>query len=250
MRFEAVFFDLYGTLLIYGDMTAAWSAWLTALHRSLEELELEIDSEELGRRCEGFFSRPAPIFVSDDLTVYERRLQEFVGDLGAQATPDQIRRCATVTISAWQEFVHLDPEALPVLSRLSETHSLALISNFDHPPHVREILDETGLARHFQIVVVSGEIGIKKPDPEIFAPALDAVGISPERILYVGDAPEDILAANGAGMIPVRLQRYRDTESDKAADFRHATVPRQWTEDIDHLTVGSLRDLGNLVADT
>lgn len=250
MRFDAVFFDLYGTLLVYGDMTSAWSAWLATLHRWLGELGSKLDADELGRRCEGFFSRPAPVFVADGLTVYERRLHEFTRDLGLEATPDELRHCATATIGAWQEFVDLDPDALPVLAQLSETHSLALVSNFDHPPHVRQVLEETGLDRHFVNVVVSGEIGIKKPDPAIFAPALTTAGLSPERIAYVGDAPEDILAAQGAGMTPIRLQRENDTESDKAADFRHAKVPREWTEGIDHPTISSLRDLPALITET
>jgi len=250
MRFDAIFFDLYGTLLVYGDMTTAWSAWLTALHRWLQDLGLQIDRQDLGRRCDGFFSRPEPELVSDGLTIYEQRLKEFGNELGLEATTDQLRHSAAATIGAWQEFVYLDPDALPVLSQLSQTRSLALISNFDHPPHVQRVLKETGLNRQFQVVVVSGEIGIKKPDPEIFAPAVAAVGISPERIAYVGDAPEDILAAQGAGMTPVRLQRDGDTESDKATDFRHAAVPREWTEGIEHLTVSSLRELPNLVAAT
>lgn len=250
MRLDAVFFDLYGTLLIYGDMTSGWSAWLTALHRWLRELGSEVHHEELTRRCDGFFSWPAPVDVADGLTVYEGRLCEFAKGLGLDPHADELRACATATIRAWQQFVHLDPEALPVLVRLAETHKLAVISNFDHPPHVRQVLDETGLGRHFQTVVVSGEIGIKKPDPGIFAPALSAIGVSPERVAYVGDAPEDILAAEGAGMTPIRLQRDGDTVGDKAADFRHAPVPRQWTEGIDHPTVTSLRDLPSLIGAT
>ena len=248
MRYEAVFFDLYGTLLIYGDMTAAWAAWLQALHRWIGDLGQNMDPHNLARRCDGFFSRPAPTLVAADLTVYEARLQELVGELGIRATPDQLRAGARATIGAWQDFVDLDPEATPVLSQLSETHALALITNFDHPPHVHKILQETGLAQHFPVVVVSGDVGVKKPDPEIFATALSAVDVAPERIAYVGDAPEDILAAQGAGMTPVRLQRDGDTEGDKAADFRHSPVPRQWTNGIEHPTVATLRELPGLIA--
>lgn len=248
MRFDALFFDLYGTLLIYGDMTAAWSAWLTTLHGWLEELGLVIDRGDLARRCEGFFSWQAPAAANDGLTIYERRLEEFARDLKLAATPDQLRQCATATVGAWQDFVALDPEALPVLTQLATTHPLALVSNFDHPPHVHRILEETELHQHFRIIVVSGDSGIKKPDPEIFAPAVSAVGIAPQRIAYVGDAPEDILAAKRAGMTPIRLQRDGDMEGDKAADFRHAPVPRKWIEGIDHPTISTLSELPGLVA--
>jgi hypothetical protein len=36
MAYQGVFFDLYGTLLIYGDMTAAWADWLSDLHSGCE----------------------------------------------------------------------------------------------------------------------------------------------------------------------------------------------------------------------
>ena len=248
MRFEGIFFDLYGTLLIYGDMTSAWSAWLTTLHRRLEALGLKIDSEDLANQCDGFFSRPAPALDPDGLTIYERRLEELVLELDLEANAEQLQEIASATIEAWQRFVDLDPDTHPVLNKLSETHTLALITNFDHPPHVQRLLDETGLDRLFEAIVVSGEVGIKKPDPDIFAPAVEALGISAGNIAYVGDAPEDILAAHAAGMTPVRLQRDGDTESDKAADFRHAAVPRLWTEGIEHFTISSLRELAALLS--
>lgn len=246
MRFDAVFFDLYGTLLIYGDMSAAWSAWLSALHGWLDELGLAIDRDKLARRCEGFFGWPAPSLANDGLTVYERRLRDLATDLRTETDRARLQEGAKKTIGAWQAFVTLDPEAPPVLEKLSANHALALVSNFDHPPHVTDLLRQTGLDQHLPVVVVSGAVGIKKPDPGIFAPAIEAVGITPRRIAHVGDAPEDILAAHGAGMTPVRLQRDDDTEGDRAADFRHSPVPRAWTAGIDHPTVSSLRELPGL----
>ena len=91
MRLEAVFFDLYGTLLIYGDMTSGWSAWLKTLQHWLHELGLEIDAAALAKKCEGFFSRPAPAEVADGLTVYEGRLDEFARGLGLEVTPNELR---------------------------------------------------------------------------------------------------------------------------------------------------------------
>jgi HAD superfamily hydrolase (TIGR01509 family) len=247
MRCDAVFFDLYGTLLIYGDMTAAWSAWLAALHAWLEEAGVTLERHDLAERCQGFFSWPAPSRTADELTLYEQRLDEFARGLGLAATSDQLRNCAGATIGAWQEYVELDPEALPVLDRLSRTHSLALVSNFDHPPHVSRLLEQTGLERHLPVVVVSGDVGFKKPDPRIFDTAIEAVDLPPDRIAYVGDAPEDILAADGAGMKPVRLQRDGDTEGDRAADFRHSPTPRAWAEKIDYTTINSLNELSTWV---
>ena len=40
MKTRGVFFDLYGTLLVYGDMRAAWWAWMEAFHTKLAEFGL------------------------------------------------------------------------------------------------------------------------------------------------------------------------------------------------------------------
>ena len=75
---RGVFFDLYGTLLLYGDMDRAWEAWLTALHEALREQGLAVDRKALGRACDGLFTGPDPV-ERDRLTLYERRLAELGG---------------------------------------------------------------------------------------------------------------------------------------------------------------------------
>lgn len=58
-------------------------------------------------------------------------------------------------------------------------------------------------------IVDSGVLGIAKPDPRIFAPALEALGTDPARTLYVGDTVHaDVLGARAAGMAVVQLDPY------------------------------------------
>ena len=70
------------------------------------------------------------------------------------------------------------------------------------------------------VVVDSGVVGIAKPDPAIFKPALDALGTDPARTLYVGDTVHaDVLGAKAAGMPVVQLDPY-----ELHADFDHARL--------------------------
>lgn len=67
------------------------------------------------------------------------------------------------------------------------------------------------------IVVDSGVVGVSKPDPAIFWPALDVLGTDPGRTLYVGDTVHaDVRGAEAAGMRVVQLDPY-----DLHADFAH-----------------------------
>jgi putative hydrolase of the HAD superfamily len=70
-------------------------------------------------------------------------------------------------------------------------------------------------------IVDSGAVGVAKPDPAIFRPALDALGTDPHRTLYVGDMVHaDVRGAEAAGMPVVQIDPY-----DYHLDFTHERVP-------------------------
>ncbi|WP_407647281.1 HAD family hydrolase [Gracilibacillus oryzae] len=57
------------------------------------------------------------------------------------------------------------------------------------------------IAHYFDQIIISEEVGIKKPEPEIFQLALDRCQVSPIDSVFIGDHPEnDIKAAQGVGM--------------------------------------------------
>lgn len=67
-------------------------------------------------------------------------------------------------------------------------------------------LDTSGLRKYLDIVVVSGDIDIHKPAPEIFTYTADKLGLKTEECIYVGDHPiNDIQGATGAGMKAIRM---------------------------------------------
>jgi len=226
-KLKGVFFDLYGTLLIYGDMQAAWAAWLGTFHQHLAHAGSTISLDELARHCDGFFSRPEPPADNDGLTIYERRILASGRELGLNLDADALRTIAFETARAWQQHVPLDPEAIPVLEKLRTDKTLALISDFDHPPYVRSILSEHSLERFFSAVVISASVGYKKPDPRIFEIALAQTGLRPEEVVYIGDTANDIIGAKAAGMHPILIQRDGDRQNPLIGDY---ISPRE-TED-------------------
>jgi putative hydrolase of the HAD superfamily len=71
----------------------------------------------------------------------------------------------------------------------------------------RRKLALTGLAEHFDVVVASCDIGVGKPDPAIFAAALDALGVAPSEAVMVGnDRERDIAGAAAAGIRGLWIQ--------------------------------------------
>jgi putative hydrolase of the HAD superfamily len=85
---------------------------------------------------------------------------------------------------------------------------LVVVSNWDVSLH--EMLERTGLAPLIDGAISSAEAGAAKPDPAIFAPALELAGVGPEHAVHVGDTPEeDVAGARAAGIRAVLLQRER-----------------------------------------
>jgi putative hydrolase of the HAD superfamily len=77
--------------------------------------------------------------------------------------------------------------------------ALAVVANWDFGLH--EHLRRHGLTPWFDAVVLSAEVGARKPDPAPFRVALERLGVDPGRALHVGDhAPHDEVGARSAGM--------------------------------------------------
>ncbi len=73
-----------------------------------------------------------------------------------------------------------------------------VVSNWDE--RLRMLLEEMGLKSRFRTLVISAEVGLEKPDPEILRMAFEDLGISPGECLFIGDTPEiDLVAAARAG---------------------------------------------------
>lgn len=247
MHPKGVLFDLNGTLLIYGDMDQAWADWLSAVNSHLQRLGLELSQRELESLCRGFFSCDEPIATDDGLTIYERRLQRLLSDLGATADAEELRSMADLSAAAWQHHVRVDPAAHELLSVLRRKVSLALVTNFDHPPHIDRILADFDLTDFFDTVTVSGSIGVKKPDPQILLHTLRMLDLEPEDTVFVGDAPEDIQAAVEAGVTPIHIARDPDADTAGRADY---AAPRQSPDQqfLDCARVESLSQLRDLLA--
>lgn len=219
MSIRGIFFDLYGTLLVYGDMQTAWADWLEVFYGCMKKHGLSISIDSFSRHCDRFFGRGKPPSAGEGLTVFERRIRTLGIGLGVELTADSIGVMANTVVSAWQKHVSIDDEAVPVLRSLYRRKILCLISNFDHPPHVYRILSRYGLESLFTKIVISAEVGCRKPDPVIFKKALDGTGLHGSEAVYVGDTEEDVTGAIAASMKPVVIRRENNGTDRRLLDY-------------------------------
>ena len=100
-----------------------------------------------------------------------------------------------------QEFGELYPEALAVLSEVSERGPTALVTNAISEIQRRRI-ERVGIADLFDVIVISSEVGVAKPTPEIFNHAFAGLGpIETTDTVMIGDSlTSDIAGGRAAGL--------------------------------------------------
>ena len=92
------------------------------------------------------------------------------------------------------------------LVELSSKYKVALVSNAmsDQP---KRLLTEAGLDRFFDLMYCSSDLGVRKPNPEIFNIVLDELEIEPTETVHVGDSVEsDMYGAQKAGITGIWIK--------------------------------------------
>ena len=103
----------------------------------------------------------------------------------------------------WDRAVHLDPDALQVLSWLrARGIKRGVCSNAPFPPEMmRRQVETNGISEMVDAVVFSSAVGRRKPAPEVYRAALEAIGVEAKHALFVGDrVREDYEGPRALGM--------------------------------------------------
>lgn len=109
-------------------------------------------------------------------------------------------------------------EARPVLEALSKKYPMVLVSNFYG--NILSVLRDFRIDGFFSRIVESSVVGVRKPDPAIFQLGVEALGLTPQEVLVVGDSlRKDIMPARSLGCRTAWLKgRGWDAEEDLQED--------------------------------
>lgn len=203
-RISAVFFDLYGTLVVDNRMNRANERWALRLGERIEASGAEAPpAEELFR---AFWGKPMPP-GGRSATPFVARLGEFFGELGASLPPTEAPSTADELCAVWQQSLPIAEDAVRVIGSLRDRYRVAVVSNFGHPPHVRALLAAEGIDGHLDALIISGDYPFEKPDPRLLLEGCREVRSDPEETVYVGDSIVDYRAAVAAGITPILIRR-------------------------------------------
>lgn len=209
---KAIGFDLFNTLI-----TVEPHALREAVDRlmgSLQQKGVRLDQEKFKRAHREAALRFVQKAWEDGRETHNRFwISAALRSQNYDIAPDDplIASAVEAYFSVFLEDCRLIPGTSEMLETLHGRYRIGLLSNFTHPPAAKNILDHVGLTRFFDVILISGELGYRKPHPVAFQSLIDRLGVEKHRILYIGDDPEpDINGARMAGLQAVWTTYVRD----------------------------------------
>ncbi len=195
MLFEAVVFDLFGTL-VPGFPLPRFHNTLTAM------------ADAVGADPDEFIERWYATWEdrgTGRLKSIAANVLRICNSVNVPPTDSQLAKATAIRVAFTREILGPRPDAISTLAKIkSSGRRLALIS--DCSAEVPELWPETPFASLIDVPVFSCVVGAKKPDPRIYRLACEGLGISPQKCLYVGDGfSQELAGARGVGMHPVLI---------------------------------------------
>ncbi len=198
---RAVIFDLMGTVAVSTQNDEV--GWLSYLYSHLAGFGLNAKEEQLMAAWDSSETCPS----ENGYTPFEERIHRVALEMELNLSWTDVMSIANAVCLRSANFLEVDPDAFTLIDHLKDKKHTPLVTNYDHPPEVYRFLTATGLTEMLRPVIISGEIGVWKPDPRILNTALRAICVKPDEALYVGDSRVDVEAALAAGVIPVLVAR-------------------------------------------
>lgn len=108
------------------------------------------------------------------------------------------------------------------LGRLRAKYPIVMVSNFYG--NLASVLKDYSIVQHFDTIIESAVVGVRKPDPAIYALGVEAIGLNPNECLVIGDSyAKDMTPAKACGCQTLWLkgEGWAEDETESTADADH-----------------------------
>lgn len=208
---RTVLFDLDGTLVFHQpDSFDVISAFCADIGQPLST-----EAERQGRRTRHeYFVDP---IIREELNALSRDgfwlhfNRYLLAAIDIQGDLDRLAEEVTARFANLELIYHCPRATCNTLTELrARGYPLGLITNRENVDRFHQLLEQMDLQTRFDLVLASGQVGVRKPDPGIFYAALDGLGATAEQSLYVGDNYwADVIGSQRAGITPVLFDPHR-----------------------------------------
>jgi len=183
----SVMFDFFG--VVWSEVGTPWFLKHFSPERALEIRETYCPPSDKGE-------------MSEDV---------FFNTIGAL-----VHACGDDVRSEWIDAVQLNQDVVSLVRDLKKHYKVAGLSN-SQPAFFRDIMEKFSLGGLFDDVVVSSEVGLIKPNKEIFDFILTRLGAAPYETIFIDDRESNVAAAENIGMRGIVFQNATQLRNDLSA---------------------------------
>jgi putative hydrolase of the HAD superfamily len=199
---KAIIFDFIGTLTNVKNYSLEASKMKLA--KAIMQVGFEVDVKSFLEAYDQTHEKYRVVRYQELVEVTNAIwISEALNNLKFKTNPEdtRIKTAVNVFFEDYLNSLELRPYAKKLLTQVSTEYKLGLISNFTYAPVIYAGLRKLGINRFFNAVLVSEDVGWRKPHIKIFEEALRRLETAAKETVYVGDSPlEDIKGAQALGM--------------------------------------------------
>lgn len=217
MKFDAVIFDLFGTLV--DDFGSSIGSTNTDL-----AIPLEVPSEPFAK----IWRQTSEMRTNGTFQTVEAGMEYVCNAIGSPVTAQQMKRAVEMRLQQIERGLKPKPDAITTLRRLKDNgYKIGLLSNCSI--EIPILWPETEFAPLVDSAIFSSREFLKKPHPGIYTLACERLGVPPEDCLYVADGENyELTAAASVGLHPLLIRnaasQKRSELFKEAAEWQGAVV--------------------------
>lgn len=198
--------DIKGIIFDYGGTLDTNSRhWSEVLWSKYEEYHVPVGKADFreayvyGERTLARIPLVKPEDNFHDVLCIKTKLQmEYLIEQGKLEQTDAMEYAVKIADSCYHYVLNVLEKTRPVVQSLSRKYKLVLVSNFYG--NIRSVLKDFELDDFFSDVIESSVVGVRKPDPAIYRLGVEALKLSAENVLVVGDSfSKDMVPAKTVG---------------------------------------------------
>ena len=141
------------------------------------------------------------------------RFKLMLSDMGLESIEELEDRMVLAHMNALASCVEFPEENRGTLEYIrDQDYRLAIVSNFDYAPTAYMLIDKFEIRSLFEEIIISAEVGWRKPNDIIFNKALDDLKIKSNQALFVGDNySADVIGSKSVGMHVAWINRKNES---------------------------------------
>lgn len=219
MPIKAVLFDMFDTLMLIEKEHAFYNPAVKNMHQYLVKNGIPVTFPTFR---DAYIKARDLLYEAADSNMeephFDLRVRNALQNLGyiKEAQTSIVQGATKAFSQQFMNYVRIDDNTTQMLKELYGKYRLGIVSNFAIPECVKDLLEREQLGQFFEVIIISGAVNKRKPDPEIFNLALQKMQLDPVDVAFVGDTVDaDVKGAKDAGMKSVYIDRRPQKELEE-----------------------------------